>query len=58
MYSLYYKDLRLGVTFQVKPLCVGNFVSFAKIFAGFYFGKGIAIANFILKNLNISMELN
>jgi len=41
MYSLYYKGLRLGVTFQVKPLCVGDFASFAKFFAGLYFGRGI-----------------
>ena len=41
MYPLYYKGLRLSVTFQVKHLCVGDFASFAKIFAGFYFGKGI-----------------
>jgi hypothetical protein len=33
--------LSLGVTFQVKHLCVGDFASFAKIFAGFYFGRGI-----------------
>ena len=43
MYSLYYKGLSLGVTFQVKHLCVGDFASFAKIFAGFYFGRGIVI---------------
>ena len=43
MYPLYYKGLRLSVTFQVKHLCVGDFASFAKIFAGFYFGKGIVI---------------
>lgn len=42
MYPLYCKGLRLGVTFQVKPLCVGDFASFAKIFAGFYFRRGIA----------------
>ena len=41
MYPLYYQGLRLSVTFQVKHLCVGDFASFAKIFAGFYFGKGI-----------------
>jgi hypothetical protein len=41
MYSLYYKGLRLGVTFEVKPLCVGDFASFAKLFAGFYFSRGI-----------------
>jgi hypothetical protein len=33
--------LRLGVTFQVKHLCVGDFASFAEIFADFYFGRGI-----------------
>jgi hypothetical protein len=33
--------LRLGVTFQGKHLCVGDFASFAKFFAGFYFGRGI-----------------
>jgi len=49
MYSLYYKGLRLGVTFQVKPVCVGDFASFAKIFAGFYFGKGIAQDSLKLK---------
>jgi len=38
---LYYKGLRLGVTFEVKPLCVGDFASFAKFFAGLYFGRGI-----------------
>ena len=43
MYPLYYKGLRLSVTFQVKHLCVGDFASFAKIFAGFYFGKGIVV---------------
>ena len=43
MYSLYYKGLRLGVAFQVKHLCVGDFASFAKIFADFYFGRGIEI---------------
>jgi len=41
MYSLYYKGLRLSVTFQVKHLCVGDFGSFAQFFAGFYFGRGI-----------------
>ena len=41
MYSFYYKGLRLGVTFQVKHLCVGDFASFAKIFADLYFGRGI-----------------
>jgi hypothetical protein len=41
MYSFYYKGLRLGVTFQVKHLFVGDFASFAKFFAGFYFGRGI-----------------
>ena len=41
MYPLYYKGLRLSVTFQVKHLCVGDFASFAKIFADFYFGRGI-----------------
>ena len=45
MYPLYYKGLRLSVTFQVKHLCVGDFASFAKIFAGFYFGKGIELKN-------------
>ena len=45
MYPLYYKGLRLSVTFQVKHLCVGDFASFAKIFAGFYFGKGIVLIN-------------
>jgi len=43
MYSLYYKGLRLSVTFQVKHLCVGDFGSFAQFFAGFYFGRGIVI---------------
>jgi hypothetical protein len=41
MYSLYYKGLRFGVIFQVKSLCVGDFASFAKIFAGFYFDESI-----------------
>jgi hypothetical protein len=65
MYSLYYKGLRLGVTFQVKPLCVGDFASFAKIFAGFYFGRGIvksirrenAIATVALKKARREREL-
>ena len=48
MYPLYYKGLRLSVTFQVKHLCVGDFASFAKIFAGFYFGKGIGYIKEIL----------
>ena len=52
MYPLYYKGLRLSVTFQVKHLCVGDFASFAKIFAGFYFGKGIGDDN--TKDKNIS----
>jgi len=52
MYSFYYKGLRLGVTFQVKHLCVGDFASFAKIFAGFYFGRGIVIND---PNLRLSL---
>jgi hypothetical protein len=28
---------------SAKRLCVGNFASFAKIFLGSYFGKGIAL---------------
>jgi hypothetical protein len=47
MYSLYYKGLRLGVTFQVKHLCVGDFASFAKIFADFYFGRGIVMMDWL-----------
>ena len=51
MYPLYYKGLRLSVTFQVKHLCVGDFASFAKIFAGFYFGKGIGGRSVFSKRL-------
>ena len=56
MYPLYYKGLRLSVTFQVKHLCVGDFASFAKIFAGFYFGKGIdrQKVNLVVSNPNIA----
>jgi hypothetical protein len=36
------KGLRVKATLSAKRLCMGYFASFAKIFVGSYFGKGVA----------------